>query len=51
MHADTRLGYYGDGSLFRFYININMDRCIFGNHNDRIEAETWLKLQYKKQTN
>lgn len=50
LHADTWLGYYGTGSLFRFYINISLDRCIFGNHNDRIEAETWLNV-YSFRTN
>lgn len=43
MHADTRLGHHGTGSLFRFYINFDVDRYILGSHNDRIEAETWLK--------
>lgn len=43
MHADTRLGHYGTRSLFRFYFNIIVDRYIFGSHNARIEAKTWLK--------
>lgn len=45
MHADTWLGSDGTRSLFRLYINVIVDRYIFGSYNDCVEAETGLNCK------